>query len=149
MPAVGGLEVRVGGAGPVRPLQRVVRVQMQGAPAAAVVQRARSGQPRQAAPKVTARVRLIGRVIPFGQVAVPAASSTVKSSRVNPPGTAGRSGQGLITARVPGGGQGGERVAGAVGGVAEHLHRPGDAVVVGQQRDPDGGVAVVRRRRPR
>jgi hypothetical protein len=32
-----------------------------------------------------------------GQVTVPAASLTVKSSRVNPPSTAGRTGQGLIT----------------------------------------------------
>ncbi len=46
---------------------------------AEVVQEARSGQPRQAAPKVTARVQLIGRVTPWGQVAVPADSSTVKS----------------------------------------------------------------------
>src|SRR3712207_7068668 len=46
-----------------------------------LVQRARSGQPRQAAPKVTDRFGLIGRVTPFGQVTVPAAASTVKSSR--------------------------------------------------------------------
>ena len=75
---------------------------MQAAAGAAVVQRARSGQPRQAAPKVTAlRSRVIGRVSPAGQVTVPAASSTVKSSRVNPPGTGGRSGHGLITAVCP------------------------------------------------
>ncbi len=65
------------------------------------MQRARIGQPRQAAPKVTERRGAIGRVIPFGQVTVPAASSTVKSSRVNPPGTVGRSGHGLITAVCP------------------------------------------------
>ena len=66
-----------------------------------MVQRARSGQPWQAAPKVTRRVRLIRRVTPLGQVAVPAASSTVKSSAVNPPGTAGCRGHGLITAVCP------------------------------------------------
>jgi hypothetical protein len=32
---------------------------------------------------------------------VPACSSTVKSSMVNPPGTAGRSGPGLITVSCP------------------------------------------------
>jgi predicted secreted Zn-dependent protease len=38
------------------------------------------------------------RVIPAGQVTVPAAASTVKSSAVKPPATAGSSGPGLITA---------------------------------------------------
>lgn len=37
-----------------------------------MVQRARSGQPRQAAPKMTARVRVIDRVMWFGQVTMPA-----------------------------------------------------------------------------
>jgi len=41
---------------------------------------------------------VIGRVIPAGQVAVPASSSMVKLSRVSAPGTAGFSGGGLITA---------------------------------------------------
>ena len=41
------------------------------------------------------------RVIPAGQVTVPAAVSTMKSSAVKPPWTAGRSGQGLITAWCP------------------------------------------------
>ena len=50
------------------------------------VHRARSGHPAQAAPKVAHPVRLIVRVSPLGQVAVPAAWSTVKSSTVNPPG---------------------------------------------------------------
>ena len=59
------------------------------------VDRARSGQPRQVAPKTTWRLRVIGRVCPAGQVAVPAASSTVNSSMVNPPGTGGR----MATAR--------------------------------------------------
>jgi hypothetical protein len=47
---------------------------------------------------VATRVRLIGRVLPAGQVTVPAVSSTVKSSMVNPPGTGAGSGFGLITA---------------------------------------------------
>jgi hypothetical protein len=51
----------------------------------------------QAVPNVTRRLAVMFLVMPFGQVAVPAASSTVKSPRVNPPSTAGRSGQGLIT----------------------------------------------------
>ena len=66
-------------------------------PSLAVVHQGRSGQPAQAAPKATARAGLIGRVMPAGQVTVPACSSMVKSSAVNPPGTAGRSGPGLIT----------------------------------------------------
>jgi hypothetical protein len=59
---------------------------------------ARSGHPRQPAPKVTVRGVVIGRVNPFGQVTV-ASSLMVKSSWVDPPGTAGRSGIGLITAK--------------------------------------------------
>ena len=51
----------------------------------------------QAAPKVIVRVLVIDRVRPAGQVTVPACSSMVKSSMVNPPGTAGPSGPGLIT----------------------------------------------------
>jgi hypothetical protein len=50
----------------------------------------------QATPNVTLRFAVMVRVMPFGQVTVPAASSTVKSSSVNPPSTAGRSGHGLI-----------------------------------------------------
>jgi hypothetical protein len=38
---------------------------------------------------------------PFGQVAMPAAWSTVKSSTVNPPGTAGRDGAGLTRSVWP------------------------------------------------
>ena len=41
-------------------------------PSLAVVHCWRSGQPAQAAPKVTVRVLLIGRVMPAGQVTVPA-----------------------------------------------------------------------------
>ena len=66
-----------------------------------MVHRARSGQVRQAAPKTTWRAGGIVRVTPAGQVTVPACSSTVKSSRVNPPGTAGWTGLGLITAWCP------------------------------------------------
>ena len=40
-------------------------------------------------------------VVPLGQVAVPAAWSTVKSSTVNPPGTADRVGAGLTTSECP------------------------------------------------
>jgi hypothetical protein len=53
------------------------------------VHRARRGQALQAAPKITWRAGVIARVTPAGQVTVPARSSTVKSSVVNPPGTAG------------------------------------------------------------
>jgi hypothetical protein len=41
-------------------------------PAFDVVHRGRSGQPRQATPKVTARLAVIGRVSPSGQRTVPA-----------------------------------------------------------------------------
>jgi hypothetical protein len=50
---------------------------------------------------MTAFLAVTRRVIPAGQVTVPAAASTVKSSAVKPPWTAGRSGQGLITAWCP------------------------------------------------
>jgi hypothetical protein len=65
-------------------------------PVLAVVQRARSGQSAHSLPKVTVRFALIGRVCPAGQVTVPVCSSMVNSSGVNPPGTAGVSGLGLI-----------------------------------------------------
>jgi hypothetical protein len=66
----------------------VLRVQLQVRSVLAVVHCGRSGQVRQAAPKVTEPVGLTGRVIPAGQVACPASWSMVKSSRVNPPSTA-------------------------------------------------------------
>ena len=50
---------------------------------------------------MTARVVVSGRVTPAGQVAVPAVSSTVKSSTVNPPGTAGVTGHGFTSGRCP------------------------------------------------
>jgi hypothetical protein len=65
--------------------------------AVVVVHRCRSRQPTHSLPKVTVRLGLIGRVCPAGQLTAPAGSSMVKSSRLNPPGTAGRSGFGLIT----------------------------------------------------
>ena len=89
-------------------------------PLAEVVHRSRSGQSRQATPNTTCRAVVIRRVSPAGQVAVPASSSTVKSSTVNPPGTGGRSGIGLIDRDVPGIGQRGPGLPGAVGGIAEH-----------------------------
>lgn len=64
-------------------------------PLAEVVQREASGHPRQASPKIALRLVVTVRVTPAGQVRVPAAVSGAKSSRVNPPGTAGRVGQGL------------------------------------------------------
>src|ERR1022692_2169025 len=66
-------------------------------PSLAVVHCWRGGQVAHAAPKVTVRAWLICRVIPAGQVTVPWPSSMVKSSTVNPPGPAGRSGPGVIT----------------------------------------------------
>ena len=50
---------------------------------------AQRAAPRQAAPKVTLRRAVIRRMTPFGQVPVRSSSLTVKSSRVNPPSTAG------------------------------------------------------------
>jgi hypothetical protein len=49
-------------------------------PSLAVVHRWRSGQPAHAAPKVTVRAGLIGRVTPAGQVTVPWSSLMAKSS---------------------------------------------------------------------
>jgi hypothetical protein len=63
----------------------------------AAVQRACSGQPAQAAPKVPRQGAVICRVVPAGQVTMPAAWPAVKSSMVNPPSTAGLRGGGLIT----------------------------------------------------
>jgi hypothetical protein len=101
---MGVLPVEVAQAGAGGPVtaglaqQRVVFVQIEGAAGLRGGAAQRQRQPRQAAPKVTVRRTVIGRVSPFGQRIVPACSSTVKSSMVNPPGTAGRSGAGLITA---------------------------------------------------
>jgi hypothetical protein len=63
-----------------------------------MVHRSRREQSRHSAPKVATLVWLIGRVLPAGQVTVPAGSSTVTSSTVNPPSTGARSGFGLIMA---------------------------------------------------
>ena len=70
-------------------------------PRVAVVDWVRSGQPVQALPNVTRRFGLIGRTVPAGQVIVPAASSTVKSSIVNPHGTARLSGISLMIGVCP------------------------------------------------
>src|SRR5262249_58512072 len=70
------------------PIRRVLPVRLR-------VHRARSGQPLQAAPKTAYPVRVIFRISPLGQVAVPAAWSTVKSSTVNPPGLPLDTGAGL------------------------------------------------------
>lgn len=70
-------------------------------PSLAVVHFPRSGQARQAAPKMTAFLAVTCRVMPAGQVTVPAAASTVKSSTVKPPSTAGWTGLGLMTAWCP------------------------------------------------
>ena len=102
VPAVGGAEMLVGG--PVLTgcsQQRVVFVMLRLRPSLAVVLRCRSGQSRQATPKTALRAVVIRRVMPFGQVTVPVVSSMVKSSRVNPPATAGRGGAGLMIAVWP------------------------------------------------
>jgi hypothetical protein len=70
-------------------------------PVLAVVHRARSGQSAHSFPKVTVRDLVIGRVCLPGQVTVPRSSSIVKSSMVNPSGTAGCTGLGLITVSCP------------------------------------------------
>jgi len=56
----------------------------------AVVQRWRSGQPRHSDPKMALPLLVMRTVLPAGQVAVARAVSMVKSSTVNPPGTAAR-----------------------------------------------------------
>jgi hypothetical protein len=86
-----------------------------------VVQRARSQQPRQAVPKLTHRWAVIGRMTPAGQVAVPAAPSMGKSSRVIPPGDRRAQRPGFDHRGVPGCGEG---LAGAVGRIAERFDRP-------------------------
>ena len=110
-----------------------------------LVQRARSGQPRQAAPKsdLPGASDRAGDPVRAGHRVVVAVSSMVKSSRVNPPVIAGRSGQGLTTGVCPAASSRGQRVAGGVGRVGQHLDRLG---VAGsghlEQGDADGGVAV-------
>ncbi len=62
------------------------------------VHRSRSGHPWHLWPNTAFLLGVIATVNPWGQVTVPAAVSMAKSSMVNPPGTAERSGIGLITA---------------------------------------------------
>lgn len=71
--AVDGLDAWVGGALPVRTLQRLMHLDH--ATALEVVHRACNGQSWQATPKVTRRFADKLRVIPAGQVIVPAAGS--------------------------------------------------------------------------
>ena len=71
MPPVDGLELRITGANAVGALQRVVGVQAQREPGGRWCSGARSGQSRHALPKTALRVRVIGRVTPFGQVTEP------------------------------------------------------------------------------
>jgi hypothetical protein len=47
----------------------------------------------------------------------------------------------LITAVCPAAARAGEGLAGAVGRIAERFDRPGHGGIVGQQPDPDGGLA--------
>lgn len=97
MPAVGGLEVGVGGAFTVFTLEQIVLVQLDGAALLAVVHRARNGQCAHAIPKTALRLLVIRLATPAGQVNVPATASWVKSSMVKPPSTAGLTGQGLTS----------------------------------------------------
>ena len=63
---------------------------------ALAVQRARSAQSRQSFSNIALPARVIFLIlVPAGHVTVAVVWSTVKSSTVNPPGTAGRSGAGL------------------------------------------------------
>jgi hypothetical protein len=70
-------------------------------PSRRAVQRFRSGQSRHAVLNFAQPVRLMGRMTPAGQVTVRSTWFTVKSSTVNRPGTAVRTGAGLITSMRP------------------------------------------------
>jgi hypothetical protein len=65
-------------------------------PFLAVVQRKARGQVRHRTPNTALLVGVIATVSPAGQVTVPATVSMAKSSLVKPPGTAARSGIGLM-----------------------------------------------------
>ena len=84
------------------------------------------------------------RVTPAGQVTVPAAASTVKSSVVKPPSTAGWTGLGLITARCPACGDRSAQLPGPVGRIAV----PGKRLVIAV-RAPPGWLRHPRRSRRR
>ncbi len=104
-------------------------------PSLAAVHRAHSGQLRPAAPKTAWRAGVRVRVVPAGQVTVPAASSTVKSSMVNAPATAGRSGPGLLTAVCPASARAARGVVGAVGAVTRDLEGgPGSGSLTSRSR---------------
>ena len=97
-PPVDGVEVVGRGLGPGGEEMTVMGMQHDDPPLARVVQRLRSGQVLQLAPKVARPLVVRATVIPAGQVSVAASSSISKSSRSKPPGTAGRNGGGLMTA---------------------------------------------------
>ena len=78
-------------------------MQVQVRPDLLLVHWARSGQPLHARPKITFRFAVTRRVTWWGQVTAVSSALMVKSSRVNPPGTAGRNGIGLMTASCPAG----------------------------------------------
>jgi len=95
MPGVGLLELRRPGLGAGGAQQALVPVDVQGP---AVIG---DGAPCS---QLTYRLALIDRTCPAGQVTVPPSSLMAKSSRVNPPGTAGCSGMvSVITASCPAG----------------------------------------------
>ena len=117
---------------------------MQGSvrPRAELVQRARSGQSRQAAPKVAVRVRVIGRVslVRAGHRAGRLVDGELVEGE---PAVHGRAQRPRLDDRgVPGLRPGrGQQLAGAVGRIAQHLDRVG---FLGQQLDADRGVGVLR-----
>ena len=112
-------------------------------PRGEVVQRPASGQPRQAAPKVAVRlvVRVHG-VTPFGQVEG-AGRSVVGEVVDGEPARHCRPERPWLEDRRPFPlVEGGEHVAGGVGGVTEHLHLAGllvDGGIGADQVRPDGG----------
>src|SRR5438128_5093140 len=69
----------------------VVDVDAQVLPDFDVVHRGASGHPRHRTPNVAEPLEVMATVCPAGQVTVRASRSMTKSSRSNPPGTAGRS----------------------------------------------------------
>ena len=87
-------------------------------------------------------VRVIGTMWPCGQVTVPAVVSMVKSSMVNPPGTAERSGMGLMVAWWRASRERGPGLARAVGGVGQDLEARG---LPFEQGHPGGAVGRVGR----
>ena len=144
---VGGLERLLGGAGPVLALQRVVLVKLDGSSgrrrgAAFGEWAAPTGRPED---RVALRRQGAGDPVRAGQGSGGRVVGEVVDGEPAGHGRAGRPG---LDDRGPGPFlQGGQHGAGAVGGVTEHLHRPGvlvDGGVGTDQVRPDRGVAVVR-----